>query len=456
MINTNTSAKGLYSMDINGEENPVSGLDFISLVTMVDSLRAIPVAERSLSTIVRPVGETALAFTTELDRLITLACVDLDYYVSHVGSAVDALAKLVSRNRENAILYIELIAFVERDRGSDYRRLIIKKAVKELMVDIHRKIGNPTKFTSFCYDTSKSAYITANIPGKREFEVVLNSFGNSTDKGLDALLEGIKKNLTPRESKSFDPTVFTEKAKSYSVYTMMTYDSMPLLNTRWSRMIYELNVPTRLPIPIMRVKSVREYLKTGVADSLIIENIHRCLPPEAVLVYLKNAGFVDHLVFIETIDYLRRPCVLVRVGVASGEYCVMYFYKELDLHGRLKMSELDSFDILTKAEIESIKEFVIEMYADILVGVDKSRKRIYSIKFIEDDTDLDDSSLNSTNVYAKVFSNPSAPEFRRGCAGLRSTLGEYEICEENGTSLVYSNMTRNWESEDEWLRLKRL
>jgi hypothetical protein len=181
-----------------------------------------------------------------------------------------------------------------------------------------------------------------------------------------------------------------DKGTEESLFNKLVYNLIPFYNEKTS-----VALPTKwIPHHIYNFKDIRQYHP----DTVYLDMLHsrkNTLNSDGVVCTFKNAGSIKSLFLIEDMTDSGEFYLLFKVTTVEG----------YETSGRFMPHNESIFCGFSSNGYEwnlgVLVFLMLEVYADLTCEFPKERKRLYALKEVND---LDDPTLNSTNLYVKYES----------------------------------------------------
>jgi hypothetical protein len=128
---------------------------------------------------------------------------------------------------------------------------------------------------------------------------------------------------------------------------------------------------------------------------------------KGVKIFLKNAGVFTELLLMETVTRDKKIVMLFRLSTPEGGTYGYYHLQDEYFFSAYKFS--DKRDIH-----DSMENLVLEMYTEVVCGLEKDKKRIYAIKEVEDITNTIKHKSTYLFVQYKLYNENTDKEELKG------------------------------------------
>lgn len=166
------------------------------------------------------------------------------------------------------------------------------------------------------------------------------------------------------------------------------FESIPFINERtenimpikWMEMAYLANL--KLPRQWKSTEFYKEQLKKRKFK----------IDRKGCKAFFKNAGNIKEIFFMEDVTKEKQIVMLYRVTTTKGSFMGFYHLGDDYFFSAYRSSD-------NKEVHYDLENFVLEVYTEIVCGLEKDRKRIYALQEVEDIDNIE--NMKPTHVYVE-------------------------------------------------------
>lgn len=325
-------------------------------------------------------NEVAYELTKRIEYMLLLAKTQPEIYKKRVD---ELLLKISDWIKENGYYreWVDFIYFMNVSKYSEKTTLI--DAYLSIMMDIWNYLTD---------------YKPENIYGLTSGDQLLicDELYGDWDKKLVSIHKELDKN--PHSKKSKDKLRDFMNSKEYSQLNMIEknenmtdiniFEMIPFINERTKDIFPQKWFPLA---ETKYYKKPRQWKPTEFYKEQLQKRKY-ILDRKGVKVYLKNAGRFTEIFFKEDVTKDRKIAMLYRLTVPEGSFMGYYHLQDQNFFSPYKQSSEKSINY-------EIENFVLELYTEIVCGLEKDRKRIYAIMEVDDIDNIPD--YRDTHVYVQ-------------------------------------------------------
>jgi hypothetical protein len=360
---------------------------------MIERLRGVSAEEIIIDSYFETNNAKAREILNKYERMIVLAKVDTDRY-----------------KKERDELHLDMAAYIHEHKlyreWFDYIYMIMTHMKENRILDAYKSEAMETWNYLSGYDIRNIYGLTTN----NELLICDKVYDNWDIPLMKAtiLYEKNKISMEELQRKFIEEdqrnNVFI-KERNENVIDVAIFNTMHFINERtkdimpkvWLEMAIKNNV--RLP---------RQWKDTSFYKE-VLKNRRYMINRKGCKAYLKNAGNITEVFFMEDVTKDKKIIMIYRVSMEKGGFIGFFHLGDEYFFSPYRGSSEESMH-------NALENFILELYAEIVSGLDKDRKRLYALKEVEDIDHIED--YKSTHIYAE-FGIYNSNADRRASKGSR-------------------------------------
>lgn len=320
-------------------------------------------------------NEKAKELLYKYEQMILLAKMDEDRYQNKRDELHTTLAKFIKQNE----LYSDWADFIHFLNNNLQHKTILNVYKSETMETWNYLTGYNGKIV-YGVTRDNKPLITNEYYGDWDYELHKRQYQ----------LE--RKKITRKQFTEFVQSEINDRRRmeaNENLSDIAILEMMPFINER----THDIYPKDWMPhAELHRLQFPRQWKKTEFYQELL-DKRNYILDRKGVKLFLKNAGMIDEVLFVEDVTKDNKSILLYRASsYKHGSTMGYYIPSDKDFFSPWKFSNGPE----AHANIEN---FILELYAELTVGLERDRLRFSALVEVEDLNHLE--RYRETNIYVQ-------------------------------------------------------
>jgi hypothetical protein len=345
-----------------------------------------------MNTFIKPQSDVAYAMAKRYEYMLVLAKTDSNKYIQKRDQLHLDLAKWIKDNKYYRE-FVDLIYFVTYTLDGSSYRIIADAYLSEMMETWNYLTGYRSEEVIYGLTSTNELLLAPDYYGDWDIPVMK----------LNRDLE--RRKITPQQFKEkfFQLSKEFVTERNENLADIAIFNMIPFINER-TKAIYPKDwfphaEQDKLEFP--RVWKPTEFYREQLRSRKFI------IDRKGVKVFLRNAGSFNEILFMEDFTKDKKIIMLFRLSTPEGSTQGYYHLQDEQFFTAFKYSDGQHIH-------DSIENLVLEVYTEIVCGLEKDRKRLYAIQEVEDIDNIPDYKDTHLYVQYQLYNHESDRDELKG------------------------------------------